>query len=57
MKDWKSYIVIVIFVAVFTIIYSQVVPLYMTEKQYLISSATLVVGSLIVIRIITKKNK
>lgn len=58
MKDWKSYIVIVIFVALFTILYSQVVPLYMTEKQYLIGSATLVVGSLIVIRIITnKKNK
>lgn len=60
MKDWKSYVVIVIFAAVFTILYSQVVPLHMTEKQYLIGSATLVVGILILIRVtidIRNKNK
>lgn len=60
MKDWKSYVVIVIFAALFAILYSQVVPLYMTEKQYLIGSATLVVGILILIRVtidIRNKNK
>lgn len=60
MKDWKSYVVIVIFAAVFTILYSQVVPLHMTEKEYLIGSATLVVGILILIRVtinIRNKNK
>lgn len=57
-EDWTNYIVITVCTVIFTIVYSRVVPLYMTEKKYLIGVTAIIVVLLVLIRvIINMRNK